>query len=137
MLEEKFHPPAVQAYFEVLGLDVWDAWSFFKLLDLDNGGEVEVEEFLMGCLRLRGPARAIDVGKVIHDQSWLMRNQGRFFTYVEAELNRIVRQLAALTGSPVGSMEMATTESAAEGAQPGSVEKAKEPKDEEEASKAI
>eukprot|EP00439_Symbiodinium_sp_Y106_P012854 s1224_g1.t2 len=137
MFEEKIHSPAVQAYFEVLGLDVWDAWSFFKLLDLDNGGEVEVEEFLMGCLRLRGPARAIDVGKVIHDQSWLMRNQGRFFTYVEAELNRIVRQLAALTGSPVGSMEMATTESAAEGAQPGSVEKAKEPKDEEEASKAI
>ena len=26
------------------GLDVWDAWSFFKLLDEDGGGEVEVEE---------------------------------------------------------------------------------------------
>lgn len=144
MFEEKIHSPAVQAYFEVLGLDVWDAWSFFKLLDLDNGGEVEVEEFLMGCLRLRGPARAIDVGKVIHDQSWLMRNQGRFFTYVEAELTRIVKQLAALTGSPLCSMEMATMESAAEGAQPAKVEKvnpepaeADEPKEEGEASRAI
>ena len=26
------------------GLDVWDAWSFFKLLDLDAGGSVEIEE---------------------------------------------------------------------------------------------
>ena len=28
---------------------VWDAWTFFKLLDMDSGGAVEVEEFLMGC----------------------------------------------------------------------------------------
>ena len=27
----------------IQGLDVWDAWSFFKLLDEDGGGEVEVE----------------------------------------------------------------------------------------------
>ena len=27
----------VKAYFETLGLDIWDAWSFFKLLDLDGG----------------------------------------------------------------------------------------------------
>ena len=33
------------------GLDVWDAWSFFKLLDLDAGGSVEIEEFFKGCLR--------------------------------------------------------------------------------------
>ena len=29
--------------------------------DLDSGGEVEIDEFLMGCLRLRGNARAVDV----------------------------------------------------------------------------
>eukprot|EP00439_Symbiodinium_sp_Y106_P071970 s1235_g13.t1 len=34
----------VRAYFELLGLDVWDAWSFFKLLDLDDSGDVAVEK---------------------------------------------------------------------------------------------
>lgn len=63
-------------YFQTLGLDVWDAWSFFKLLDKDSGGAVEVEEFLMGCLRLRGQATAMDVGKIINDQTWLIKNQG-------------------------------------------------------------
>ena len=58
--EEKISEPAVREYFESLGLDIFDAWSFFKLLDLDAGGEVEIDEFLMGCLRLRGTARAID-----------------------------------------------------------------------------
>lgn len=33
------------------GLDIWDAWSFFKTLDLDQSGEVDIEEFLLGCLR--------------------------------------------------------------------------------------
>lgn len=43
--------------------DVWDAWSFFKMLDLDESGAVDMEEFLMGCLRVRGAAKAIDISK--------------------------------------------------------------------------
>ena len=37
MLEEKLDSSEVREYFETLGLDVWDAWTFFKLLDLDAG----------------------------------------------------------------------------------------------------
>lgn len=37
MLQEQFGAPAVKEYFESLGLDVSDAWSFFKLLDADGG----------------------------------------------------------------------------------------------------
>ncbi|CAE7665595.1 Scn4a, partial [Symbiodinium pilosum] len=36
--ESKIHSPEVREYFETLGLDVEDAWSFFKLLDRDGGG---------------------------------------------------------------------------------------------------
>jgi len=88
----------VREYFQTLGLDVWDAWSFFKLLDEDGGGEVEIEEFLMGCLRLRGQATAMDVGKIINDQTWQIRNQGKFQAYVEVELKQLKEHLAILTG---------------------------------------
>ena len=37
MLQEAFQTHAVSEYFESLGLDVSDAWSFFKLLDADGG----------------------------------------------------------------------------------------------------
>lgn len=37
MFEEKINSAAVKEYFATLGLDVWDAWSFFKLLDADAG----------------------------------------------------------------------------------------------------
>lgn len=38
--------------------------------------QVEVEEFLMGCLRLRGPATAMDMGKVLRDQNWMVQTLG-------------------------------------------------------------
>jgi len=96
MLEESINSDAVHEYFQSLGLDIWDAWTFFRLLDADGGGEVEVEEFLMGCLRLRGPATAIDMGKVIRDQNWLVQTVGRFSAYVESELSQVKVMLGQL-----------------------------------------
>lgn len=98
MFQKKINSPEVREYFQTLGLDVWDAWTFFKLLDKDNGGAVEVEEFLMGCLRLRGQASAMDVGRIINDQTWLIKTQGKFHAYMEVELKQIKEQLSALTG---------------------------------------
>eukprot|EP00913_Durusdinium_trenchii_P019023 g17878.t1 len=69
--EEKMHDPAVREYFETLGINVYDAWSFFKLLDADGGGFVEPEEFFRGCLKFRGHARAIEVGKKLISESFL------------------------------------------------------------------
>ena len=31
--ESTIQEPKVREYFESLGLDIWDAWSFFKMLD--------------------------------------------------------------------------------------------------------
>ncbi|OLQ08876.1 putative voltage-dependent R-type calcium channel subunit alpha-1E [Symbiodinium microadriaticum] len=98
MFEEGVNSQAVVEYFETLGLDVWDAWSFFKLLDLDSGGAVEIEEFFKGCLRLRGQARGVDVGKLIHDQSWLIKNQGHFQTYMETKMQQVLAMLSTVTG---------------------------------------
>eukprot|EP00434_Breviolum_minutum_P005824 symbB.v1.2.005135.t1/scaffold226.1/size261315/14 len=93
MLQEQFRAPAVKEYFESLGLDVSDAWSFFKLLDADGGGSVEVEEFLLGCLRLRGQARAMDIAKLSFDQHWLIKNQGKFQNFVEGELQALMAEV--------------------------------------------
>eukprot|EP00435_Cladocopium_sp_Y103_P000594 s6152_g1.t1 len=60
----------------------------------------------MGCLRLRGQARAVDVGRLIHDQQWMIKrlgttvvamwNLGKFQTHVEVELRELKDELARL-----------------------------------------
>ncbi|CAJ1454819.1 unnamed protein product, partial [Effrenium voratum] len=94
MFQERIMSEEVKTYFESIDLDVWDAWTFFKLLDMDSGGAVEVEEFLMGCLRLRGNAKAMDIAKLCHDQTWLIREQARFWEFVECELHALQEQVA-------------------------------------------
>lgn len=70
---------------------------FFKLLDADGGGFVEPEEFFRGCLKFRGHARAIEVGKVLQDQQWLIRSQSKFQAYVEEELHALKGHIFALS----------------------------------------
>lgn len=96
VFEEKINTPEVRDYFESLRLDIWDAWTFFKMLDMDGGGTIPLDEFLLGCLRLRGTARAVDVGRVIYDQQWVMKNFGKFQTHVEVELQTLKETLESL-----------------------------------------
>jgi len=81
--EEHAKDAKVQTYFESLELDVNDAWDFFKLLDQDGGAAIEIEEFLMGCLRLRGEARALDTAKLLHSQTSMAKKQAEFMHFVE------------------------------------------------------
>jgi len=54
----------VKAYFDALELDASDAWAMFKLMDSDMGNTIDVEEFVEGCMKLRGPAKSVDLHKL-------------------------------------------------------------------------
>eukprot|EP00928_Gymnodinium_smaydae_P069923 TRINITY_DN5378_c0_g1_i1.p1 TRINITY_DN5378_c0_g1~~TRINITY_DN5378_c0_g1_i1.p1 ORF type:complete len:722 (+),score=113.61 TRINITY_DN5378_c0_g1_i1:80-2245(+) len=63
---EKFKDePRMVNYFRAVDLDQSEARSLFDLLDIDGSGCLTAEEFVIGCLRLRGPARAIDLATVL------------------------------------------------------------------------
>merc|ERR1712136_167762 len=51
----------VHALFETLGLGISDDLKIFKALDIDGNSHLEIEEFVMGCLSLRGTATAVDM----------------------------------------------------------------------------
>mmetsp|Transcript_50641 Transcript_50641/g.151448 ORF Transcript_50641/g.151448 Transcript_50641/m.151448 type:complete len:696 (+) Transcript_50641:23-2110(+) len=60
-VKEYFQDPHVKSYFTALGLDPHDSERLFTLLDDDGSGDVGVNEFINGCLRLKGQARSIDI----------------------------------------------------------------------------
>jgi len=53
--------PEMVEYFKSIDLDMSEAEHLFELLDVHNIGAITSEEFVNGCLRMRGPARAYDV----------------------------------------------------------------------------
>lgn len=51
----------VRSLFSYLEMDVTDVSAFFRLLDVDRTESLDVEEFVIGCLRLCGISNKIDM----------------------------------------------------------------------------
>lgn len=52
---------SVHRFFDVIDLDMQQAEVLFELLDTSGDGQISCDEFLRGCLRLRGHAKALDL----------------------------------------------------------------------------
>uniref|UniRef100_A0A6U6H0F8 EF-hand domain-containing protein n=1 Tax=Zooxanthella nutricula TaxID=1333877 RepID=A0A6U6H0F8_9DINO len=59
--------PQLQDYFQALELNATDTLTLFKLLDGDGSGELTIDEFCDGCMRLKGEARAFDINCLIQE----------------------------------------------------------------------
>ena len=44
---------------ESLGISTDDVWSLFLLLDADENGVIDLDEFVNGCMNLHGPAKSL------------------------------------------------------------------------------
>merc|ERR1712176_1173031 len=112
---EYFEDPRVQSYFQALGVDPNDTERLFKLIDDDDSGDVSVDEFLEGCLRLKGQARGIDVHHVIAELKKLESKT--------AEISSIVHHWTPLTDATHPAFE--STSSMDSGGSPGKKKKKK------------
>jgi len=72
-LEHNLQDQAVKAYFASLDIDPSDTWTLFSLLDADGKDEIELEDFIIGCLRLKGSAKAVDMVRVGYENQHMSK----------------------------------------------------------------
>jgi len=72
-LEELLASKRTQAYFQAVGVHVTKARGLFRLLDTDMSGTVSLEEFAIGCLRLRGDAKTVDLVTLMYENRRVIR----------------------------------------------------------------
>ncbi|CAE7665311.1 Cacna1f [Symbiodinium pilosum] len=65
--EVALQEPTLIQVFDALEISADDAWALFTQLDSDGDAHVDAEEFLEGCMLLKGPARSIDVMGIKRD----------------------------------------------------------------------
>lgn len=82
-LEENLYDVNVKALFDTMDLEISDVWTLFSLLDVDRSGIIDIEEFVDGCVRLRGPAKGIDMAKLSYDSKWIRHRLTAFMRYME------------------------------------------------------
>jgi len=66
-LEAHLDDAKLRAFFKDIDIDISEARGLFHLLDRDRSGTIDADEFLGGCLRLRGPAKSLDMQLVIRE----------------------------------------------------------------------
>eukprot|EP00928_Gymnodinium_smaydae_P100653 TRINITY_DN9926_c0_g1_i1.p1 TRINITY_DN9926_c0_g1~~TRINITY_DN9926_c0_g1_i1.p1 ORF type:complete len:592 (+),score=115.86 TRINITY_DN9926_c0_g1_i1:45-1820(+) len=79
----------VVSYLDALGIDTSDATRLFKLLDADGSGEIIADEFVEGCLKLRGEAKSVDIQLLMHEVRKLRKAQLKVIEDVRASKHLI------------------------------------------------
>merc|ERR1711957_192859 len=68
---------------QALELDVSQARALFMLLDVDETNEVELEEFIGGCMRMKGDAKSIDVNMLLYENEKMITIMANFVSFCE------------------------------------------------------
>lgn len=88
--EESMDNERVKGFFSSIDLSVGDAWELFKLLDTDETHMINIEDFVAGCLQLRGHARSVDIALLRYEVKWMMEGFRRFMTTTTRQLQLVV-----------------------------------------------
>eukprot|EP00929_Paragymnodinium_shiwhaense_P111526 TRINITY_DN7966_c0_g1_i2.p1 TRINITY_DN7966_c0_g1~~TRINITY_DN7966_c0_g1_i2.p1 ORF type:complete len:699 (+),score=154.35 TRINITY_DN7966_c0_g1_i2:131-2227(+) len=96
---QKLDSQAMQQYFRSIDIEptVNEARSLFDLLDVQGVGRLSVSEIAGGCLRLSGPARALEMALVLDS---LQRTEGTVallqqnFAVVSASLDAVMTEVS-------------------------------------------
>uniref|UniRef100_A0A7S0ZVB5 EF-hand domain-containing protein n=1 Tax=Noctiluca scintillans TaxID=2966 RepID=A0A7S0ZVB5_NOCSC len=83
----------VLTLFSVLGIEVTDPNLFFDLLDQDRNGFVEIDEFVIGCLRLRGRSGMMNMEISIQEISSQTKKVMTYSKSVMDNLERLDRRV--------------------------------------------
>jgi len=73
-LQQAMKDERVVAYLSAFGLDITEVQTLFLLLDRDQKGVIDIDDFLLGCMRLKGGAKTLDVAKMQYDCEWIVHN---------------------------------------------------------------
>lgn len=87
--ESQLYTEPMQEYLADIDVDVSEAKWLFEILDIDRTGAIDFDEFLSGCLRLRGPAKALDLLLVT-------RETRRMFSQILLERKKLEFQLGRI-----------------------------------------
>jgi hypothetical protein len=94
--------PKVMGQFKALDVNMHQAKSLFNLIDVERTGVIDIDAFIMGCLRLRGTARAADMTTLMYELKRFMSKWQSHAMFLEAEITKMQKDEAAGDGNGNG-----------------------------------
>jgi len=97
--EGQLENPHMDEYFRATDLSKDEAKGLFELMDFDRTGFIDADEFIKGCLRINGPAKAIDLVTLMCEVKRMCHQWDRHAEKVEDVLTKLANDYSSATGS--------------------------------------
>jgi len=91
--EQQIQDEHILTYLSTLELDIDQVRILLTLLDLDQNGEVDIEEFITGCLRLKGRAKSLDMAILQYQIEWILHNLSSLTDSISQGFNGVMSEL--------------------------------------------
>jgi len=98
--KERLGNPKLSTYLQSINVDPKEANMLFTLMDDDNSGMIDYAEWVNGCMRIRGAARAIDTILLLHEVVQVRRDIDAQRQFAEEYLNPTLLNIVAAVGGP-------------------------------------
>jgi hypothetical protein len=91
--EQQIQDEHILTYLSTLELDIDQVRVLLSLLDVDQNGEVDIEEFITGCLRLKGRAKSLDMAILQYQIEWMLHNLSSLSDNISQGFNGMIDEL--------------------------------------------
>lgn len=85
-LRQQLQEEEFQAYLQHLNISVDDAMELLEVLDADHDGSISLEEFVAGCMRVKGTAQTIDLMKIMRECSLIRISMDAHLAEIDEKL---------------------------------------------------
>lgn len=104
-LDHAFEVPELAAVLAHMGMDDHGARRLFELIDMDESGQVNLKEFVVGFLQSRGQAKSLDIQILLKETDKLRENQKAMKTMMDSLLDGQGSIRNLVQDEPAGSAE--------------------------------
>jgi len=108
--EALLNNPLLVTQLQTIGIDTSQAQTIFRLCDSDRSGAVSHEEFIGGCLRLKGTAKSADMMTLLYQSEKHQRQLCCIVKEIKSLRNQMIRMPRSVTDA--GSNQGMSTTSA-------------------------
>ena len=95
-LTEAFQDPEVSARFRMLGVEETDAAALFRTLDVHGSEELDIKEFVTGCLRAKSLTKPVDFQTFIREVRRRDKAHEEHFKKCSLKLDWLQREVIAI-----------------------------------------
>merc|ERR1711874_434533 len=91
--------PEMLVFASTIGIDIIEMKQFFIALSANGRRRLDLETFVLGCIKLRGNAKSMDLWDLIYSHREMHQELAKFYSFCKQHFAVVEQEIASLKSS--------------------------------------